>query len=146
MSVVIEQSARSAAAPHAGSIEHAVSAGQQVLEQAGIDPGEVDVLINVGVYRDGNVVEPANSALIQLGLDMHLDYEAGSGRSTFSFDLRNGACGVLNAVHAASALLATGTAAKVLIVSSDAHPGGVEAADPIRFPFTAAGAAWLLGR
>ncbi|MET9491605.1 hypothetical protein [Nocardia sp. NPDC006630] len=145
MSVIIEQSAISAAPATTGSIEHAVLAGRECLERAGIAPGDIDVLVNVGVYRDGNVVEPANSALIQLGLDMHLDYEAGSGRSTFSFDLRNGACGVLNAVHAATALLANGTAGRILIVSSDAHPGGI-GHEPNDFRYATAGAAWLLSK
>ncbi|MFI1916133.1 hypothetical protein [Nocardia sp. NPDC020380] len=145
MSVVIEHSAISAAPATAGSIDHAVAAGRECLERAGIAPGDVDVLVNVGVYRDGNVVEPANSALIQLGLDMHLDYEAGSGRATFSLDLRNGACGVLNAVHAATALLANGTAERVLVVGSDAHPGGI-AHEPGDFRYATVGAAWLLGK
>ncbi|MBF6330768.1 hypothetical protein [Nocardia transvalensis] len=145
MSVVIEQSAISAAAADAGSIDHAVAAGRACLERAGVAPDDIDVLINVGVYRDGNVVEPANSALIQLGLDMHRDYEAGSGRSTFSLDLRNGACGVLNAVQAASALLINGTADRVLIVGSDAHPGGIAHA-PADFRYATTGAAWLLGK
>ncbi|MFJ9365695.1 hypothetical protein ACIRRA_14935 [Nocardia sp. NPDC101769] len=145
MSVVIEQSAISAAPATAGSIDHAVAAGRECLERAGIAPGDIDVLVNVGVYRDGNVVEPANSALIQLGLAMHLDYEAGSGRSTFSFDLRNGACGVLNAVHAATALLANGTAQRVLVVGSDAHPGGI-AHQSNDFRYATVGSAWLLSK
>ncbi|UFS96042.1 hypothetical protein [Nocardia huaxiensis] len=145
VSVVIEQSAISAAPEGTGSIDHAVAAGRECLERAGIGPDDIDVLINVGVYRDGNVVEPANSALIQLGLDMHPDYVAGSGRSTFSLDLRNGACGVLNAAQAATALLANGTAGRVLIVGSDAHPGGNNAA-PQDFRYATVGAAWLLSQ
>ncbi|MBL1074489.1 hypothetical protein JK358_08775 [Nocardia sp. 2] len=145
MSVVIEQSSISTAPAGSGSIDLAVAAGRECLERAGIEPGDIDVLINVGVYRDGNVVEPANSALIQLGLGMHLDYEAGSGRSTFSLDLRNGACGVLNAAQAATALLRNGTAQRVLIVGSDAHPGGISAAGA-GFRYATVGAAWLLSK
>ncbi|MFR9749834.1 hypothetical protein ACL02S_02220 [Nocardia sp. 004] len=145
MSVIIEQSAISAAPADAGSIDHAVAAARQCLDRAGVAADDIDVLVNVGVYRDGNVVEPANSALIQQGLGMHLDYQAGSGRSTFSFDLRNGACGVLDAVHAATALLTNGTVERVLIVGSDAHPGGLAHA-PEDFRYATAGAAWLLSK
>lgn len=145
VSVIIEQSAIAAGSADAGSIDLAVKAGREVLDKAGVAPGDIDVLVNVGVYRDGNIVEPANSALIQLGLDMHLDYEAGSGRATFSFDLRNGACGVLNAVQAATALLGNGTVERVLIVGSDAHPGGV-AHEPDDFRYATVGSALLLRR
>ncbi|MET8650958.1 hypothetical protein [Nocardia aurea] len=144
MSVIIESTAAADRAGQ-GSIDGAISAARACLERAGLRPNDVDVLVNVGVYRDGNVVEPANSALIQLGLGMHPDYVAGSGRSTFSFDLRNGACGVLDAVHAATALLHNGTAEKVLIVGSEAHPGGV-ADTPEDFPYAETAAALLLAR
>jgi 3-oxoacyl-[acyl-carrier-protein] synthase-3 len=52
----------------------------------------------------------------------------------------NGACGVLNAVQVAAALLASGTR-RVLIVSGDGHPSGEQVAG---FPYAAVGGAMLL--
>ncbi|MGW5575130.1 hypothetical protein ACWEVD_28340 [Nocardia thailandica] len=142
MSATVVMSSAASVDPGPGSIEHAARAARACLERAGVGPADVDVLINVGVYRDGNVVEPSNAALIQREIGMHLDYESGSSRPGFSLDLRNGARGVLDAVQAAGALIANGTAERVLVVGSDAHPGG----DHDRFPFATAGGALLLGR
>ncbi|MCP2279015.1 3-oxoacyl-[acyl-carrier-protein] synthase-3 [Nocardia amikacinitolerans] len=128
--------------PALGSIDHAVAAARKCLAGAGLSATDVDVLMNVGVYRDANIVEPSNAALIQRELGMHLDYESGSSRPGFSLDLRNGACGVLNALQAANALLANGTAEHVLIVGSDAHPGG--RADAADFPYATVGGAFLV--
>ncbi|TQM31846.1 hypothetical protein [Nocardia bhagyanarayanae] len=128
--------------PALGSIDHAVAAARECLAGAGLSAADVDVLMNVGVYRDANIVEPSNAALIQRELGMHLDYEPGSARPGFSLDLRNGACGVLNALQAANALLANGTAEHVLIVGSDAHPGG--RADATDFPYATVGGAFLV--
>lgn len=128
--------------PALGSIGHAVAAARECLAGAGLSAADVDVLVNIGVYRDANIVEPSNAALIQRELGMHLDYEPGSSRPGFSLDLRNGACGVLNALQAANALLANGTAERVLVVGSDAHPGGL--ADAVGFPYATVGGAFLV--
>ncbi|MEV6387776.1 hypothetical protein [Nocardia xishanensis] len=128
--------------PALGSIGHAVAAARECLAGAGLSAADVDVLMNIGVYRDANIVEPSNAALIQRELGMHLDYEPGSSRPGFSLDLRNGACGVLNALQAANALLVNGTAERVLVVGSDAHPGGL--ADAVGFPYATVGGAFLV--
>lgn len=47
------------------AVDSAASAGMQCLGGAGIAPGDVNVLINVGVYRENNVMEPSIAALIQ---------------------------------------------------------------------------------
>ncbi|WP_433709867.1 hypothetical protein ACQP2U_25900 [Nocardia sp. CA-084685] len=142
MTFIIRRSAVSAD-PTLGSIDHAVWAAAECLSGAGVEPNDIDVLINVGVYRDSNIVEPSNAALIQKELGMHLDYRVGSSRAGFSLDLRNGACGVLNALQAAGGLLENGTVERVLIVSSDAHPGGIAHA-PSDFRYAAVGAALLV--
>ncbi|MBC7304849.1 MAG: hypothetical protein H5T78_28365, partial [Nocardia sp.] len=59
-----------------GSIDLAVGAARACLAGAGLGATDIDVLINIGIYRDGNVVEPSNAALIQRELGMHLDYES----------------------------------------------------------------------
>jgi 3-oxoacyl-[acyl-carrier-protein] synthase-3 len=125
-----------------GSIAHASAAATACIERAGIHPDQVDLLINVGVYRDENMAEPAMAALIQKNIGTNLDYLR-SGRPTLSFDLMNGACGVLNAVQVAGAFLDTGDAEFALVVSGDAHPSGRP--DPA-FGYATAGAAMLLSR
>lgn len=126
------------------SIGNAAAAGTDCLAAAGVKPEQVDILINVGVYRDKNMVEPAMAALIQKEIGINLDFlRYPSPKTTFSFDLMNGACGILNGVQTAEALLQTGSAEFVLIVSSDAHPSG----KPVpSFPYIPVGAAMLLTR
>lgn len=59
----------------------------------------IDLLVNVGVYRDNNLCEPSVCALIQHQLGMCLNPEqAATGSMVFSFDLMNGACGLINAL------------------------------------------------
>lgn len=126
------------------SVEHASIAATEVLRAGGVRPEQVDLLINAGVYRDENMVEPAMSALIQKRVGINLDYVKDPvPNAGLSFDLMNGACGVLNAVQVAGAFLATGSARYALVVSSDAHPSGERDHD---FPYATVGAAMLLER
>ncbi|MEJ8632524.1 3-oxoacyl-[acyl-carrier-protein] synthase III C-terminal domain-containing protein [Streptomyces sp. MS2.AVA.5] len=148
MATVITSTSISAADDTGSAIRHAASAGSACLQQAAVTPADVDVLINVGVYRDSNISEPSVAALIQKRIGMNLDYlHDPNPRAAFSFDLMNGACGVLNAVQAGGALLAAGSARRVLVVSADTHPSmdpakaGTEA-----FPYASTGAALLLER
>jgi 3-oxoacyl-[acyl-carrier-protein] synthase-3 len=125
------------------SIEHAVAAARDCIKNAAIDLEQIDLLINVGVYRDDNMVEPAMAALIQKGLGLGRDYvKYPTPKPTISFDVMNGACGLLNAVQVASGFLATG-ADYALIVSSDAHPSNRAVSG---FPYAPLGAAMLLER
>lgn len=148
MATVITSTALSPADETGSSIGYAASAGSACLRRAGLTPADVDVLINVGVYRDSNVSEPSVAALIQKRIGINLDYLHATDRhAAFSFDLMNGACGVLNAVQAGGSLLVAGSARRVLVVSADTHPS----MDPARagtaaFPYASTGAALLLER
>ncbi|WP_378731337.1 hypothetical protein [Nocardia brasiliensis] len=125
------------------SVENSGRAAKQSLERAGVRPDQVGVLINAGVFRDANTVEPAVSALIQKAAGIGLEYAKDDPR-TFSFDLMNGATGVLNAVQVATAILATGSAEHVLIVAGDGHPSMTRSAATDDFPYATSGAALLL--
>ncbi|MEV6276857.1 hypothetical protein [Nocardia sp. NPDC051832] len=127
-------------------VEHSGHAARISLERAGIGPEQVGVLINAGVFRDSNTVEPAVSALIQKAAGIGLDYHSKDDPRTFSFDLMNGAVGVLNAVQVATATLAAGGVEHVLIVSGDTHPSLERFAADDEFPYATAGAALLLER
>ncbi|MFF3460696.1 hypothetical protein ACFYXH_41830 [Streptomyces sp. NPDC002730] len=149
MGTVITAAAQ--AAPQTGyaaasSVQLAAQAARQCLTDAGLTPDEVGVLINVGVYRESNMMEPAMAALVQKEVGINLDYLArpvpGAG---FSFDLMNGACGVLNAVQVAQGILGTGGTSRILVTAADVHPGG-RADQDRNYPYADLGAALLLER
>ncbi len=121
------------------SVEHAVRAGSACIDAAGIDRNDISLVLNVGIYRNNNIVEPANASLIQNSLDINPMYI--KGRTTFSFDILNGACGFLNAAQVAGAVLRTTDVKYVLIVSSDVHPSKEKV---VNFPYRNIGAAALL--
>jgi 3-oxoacyl-[acyl-carrier-protein] synthase III len=89
---------------------------------AGCKPSDVDMLINVGVYREDSMGEPALAALIQEDIGANLGHPPTGGSGTFSFDLLNGACGVLTAVQIESGLLRSGVIQLGAVVSSDVEP------------------------
>jgi 3-oxoacyl-[acyl-carrier-protein] synthase-3 len=126
--------------PRGSAIDLAGRAARQCLDEAGVAPQDVDLLINTGIYREQHLGEPALAALIQddLGLNAELHPDAGH-HGTFSFDVLNGACGTLTAFQLADTLLRSGTIRCALVVAEDTKPerGG-------DFPFTPAGAAALL--
>ncbi|UGT39281.1 hypothetical protein LTV02_24775 [Nocardia yamanashiensis] len=103
------------------SIDQAVAATKRAVAAAGGTPEAVDALINTGVYRDAHLVEPAGSALIQQAAGIGLEYRGGA-TPCLTFDLMNGAVGVLNAIQVSQALLAAPTVARVVVVAGDAHP------------------------
>lgn len=130
--------------PSSSAIELAADAGRVAIDDAGLPDDAIDVLIHVGVYRDQNIVEPAIAALVQKKIGIGLDYGRGD-HHLYSFDLMNGACGVLSAIAVAGALLATG-AQSVLITASDVHPGGADVGRAAGFPYAPKGAALVLER
>ncbi|MEU1207673.1 hypothetical protein [Nocardia sp. NPDC005825] len=124
------------------SIEQAAAAARRAIAEAGSTPAHIDALINTGVYRDANMVEPAMSALIQQQVGIGLEYRSGDV-PCLSFDLMNGACGILNAIQVGQALLEAPTVHRVLLVSGDAHPSKSPLPQP-GFPIKPVGAAMLL--
>jgi 3-oxoacyl-[acyl-carrier-protein] synthase III len=125
------------------SIAHAAIAAKACIANAGIAVDEIDMLINVGVYRDANMVEPAMAALVAKELGLNLDYvKFPTKKAALSLDLMNGGCGMLNAIQVASAFLTVDRGQTILIVSSDAHPSG--RTNVPGFPYATMGAAMLL--
>lgn len=123
------------------ALELTVSAGLSCIEKAGLTKGDIDLLINIGIYHDDNIMEPAIAPLIQQRLGINPDPVYENTNFTFCFDLYNGACGFINAVFVADSLLKTGVAKNILIVSSDVHPSKKETE---AFPFTSLGSAVIL--
>ncbi|MET9215592.1 MULTISPECIES: hypothetical protein [unclassified Nocardia] len=145
MGVRIRATGASRAADTHSIVEHSGRAARQCLQRADIRPEQVGVLINTGIFRDSNTVEPAVSALIQKAAGIGLDYTRDDPR-TFSFDLMNGAVGVLDAVRVAGSVLATGSTEHVLVVAGDTHPSLTRGTADAEFPYATAGAALLLER
>lgn len=126
------------------------TAARHCFTLAGCQPGDIDMLINVGMYREDSIGEPALAALIQQ------DIGASPGRrparrgggaehagqaGTFSFDLLNGACGAINAIQIESGLLKSGVIRLGAVVSSDVQP---DVKDPDAAFLRPAGGALLL--
>jgi 3-oxoacyl-[acyl-carrier-protein] synthase-3 len=112
------------------------------LERAGLQAGEIDLLLNAGLYHDRNLGEPALAALIQEDIGANPEDPHGGGHGTFSFDVANGSCGMLTGLQVADGFLRAGTIRHALVVASDANPGRRLARD---FRFAPTGAAIVCG-
>ena len=112
----------------------AVTAATDCLRRAGCDAHELDLVVNAGIYRDRNLGEPALAALIQDDIGANPEDPHTGGHGTFSFDIANGACGVLTALQIVDGFLRTHSIQRALVVASDADPGhGMSE----HFPFSA---------
>ncbi|QLY27590.1 hypothetical protein [Nocardia huaxiensis] len=141
MSTAIVSAAVSTDADTGSYFELAARAGRSALEQAGVTPDRIGLVINAGVYRDSNIAEPAVAALLQKRLEVGLEYRTGV-LPAFSFDLLNGGTGVLQALTAAQSFITAGDLEYALILAGDTHPSMQR--DREDFPYTATGAALLL--
>jgi 3-oxoacyl-[acyl-carrier-protein] synthase III len=117
-------------------------AAKACLARAGKPPGDVDMLINAGMYREDNMGEPALAALIQEDIGANLGQPPVGGHGTFSFDLMNGTCGVISAIQLQTGFLRSGVIKHGLIVTSDVHPNPKNSG---AIPFKPTGGAMLLG-
>jgi 3-oxoacyl-[acyl-carrier-protein] synthase III len=77
----------------------AVKAAKHCLHKAGRSAHDVDLLINAGIYRDRNLAEPALAAMIQEDIGANPEDPHQQAHGTFSFDVSNGSCGILTALH-----------------------------------------------
>jgi 3-oxoacyl-[acyl-carrier-protein] synthase-3 len=128
-----------------GAIRLADEAAQACLRRAGREARELDFLINAGLYRDRNLGEPAMAAIIQEDIHANPDPPLEGGHGTFSLDVANGACGVLNGAHVLDGFLASGAIALGMVVAADADPHRYRWRTS-RFPYDPIGGALLLSR
>lgn len=117
------------------------AAARNCFALAGRKPSDIDMLINVGMYREDSMGEPALAALIQEDIGANLGHPPTGGSGTFSFDLLNGACGVITAIQIESGLLQSGVIRLGAVVSSDVQP---ELDNPRAHFLRSAGGAMLL--
>jgi 3-oxoacyl-[acyl-carrier-protein] synthase III len=118
------------------------AAAVMALDRAGLAAGDVDLLLNAGLYHDRNLGEPALAALIQEDIRANPEDPHGGDHGTFSFDVANGSCGMLTGLQVADGFLRAGSIRHALVVASDANPGRRLAPG---FPFAPAGAAIVCG-
>jgi 3-oxoacyl-[acyl-carrier-protein] synthase-3 len=125
-----------------GAVRLSDAAARTCLERGHHRAEELDVLINAGIYREGNTAEPALASIIQEDLGANPGHPPRLGRhGTFSFDVLDGACGALLAARLMHAFLGDGPARHGLIVAADSDP---EPHTSRGFPFTPAAGAMLL--
>jgi 3-oxoacyl-[acyl-carrier-protein] synthase-3 len=118
------------------------TAARRALDRAELSAGDVDLLINAGIYHDRNLGEPALAALIQEDIGANPEDPHPGGHGTFSFDVANGSAGMLTGLRIADGFLRAGTIRHALVGASDARPAPRLAPD---FPFGATGAAVVCG-
>ncbi|MGH7134956.1 MAG: 3-oxoacyl-[acyl-carrier-protein] synthase III C-terminal domain-containing protein [Pirellulales bacterium] len=111
VAVLAEKSARS------GVVEMAATVARDCLRQAAVEPGEVDVLIYCGVYREKLLSEPAVAALV-LG-ELGIGHGESRRYSKLAFDISDGAVGFLKACSCAAQFIDAGRARRALIVSAE---------------------------
>ena len=144
MGTIIEATATATAQQRSmapGALEAVDAAARSCLERADRTAGELDLLINAGVYHDKILSEPAFASLIQEDIGANPRQPPGAGHGTFSFDVSNGACGLLTGIHLVDGMLASGTAKLGMVVASDMDP---EPGVSRGFGFPAVGGAVLL--
>jgi len=144
MGTIIEATATAVAQERSmapGALEAVDAAARSCLDRAGRTAGELDLLINVGVYHDKILSEPAFASLIQEDIGANLSQPPDAGHGTFSFDVYNGACGLLTGIQLVDGMLASGTADLGMVVASDMDP---EPGVSRGFEFPAVGGAVLL--
>ncbi len=100
----------------------AVEAARRTLTAAERRPDSVDLLVNASVYRDASVMEPANAAFVQRDLEGDASFTSVKGSRTLSFDLSNGACGMIDGLQVLDGFVASGAAQHGLVVTADVDP------------------------
>jgi 3-oxoacyl-[acyl-carrier-protein] synthase-3 len=138
--------AAAAATPGHGPRSHgarrlADEAATRCLRDAGISSDDLDLLVNVGVFRERGLGEPALAALVQEDIGANLGHPPVGGHGTFSFDLDDGACGVLTGMHLVRGFLESRAIHWGLVVGSDSGPDPIHAG---AVPYAESGGAVLL--
>jgi 3-oxoacyl-[acyl-carrier-protein] synthase-3 len=111
-----------------GSIFLSVKAANRCIRNAGIDPDDLGMLINTGIYRFKNTGEPAIAALIQKKIKANSTSLSTSDniitdyKTTFSFDLNNGGCGWLTGIQIADGFIKAGKINYGMVVTGDSEP------------------------
>ncbi|MBT4290596.1 MAG: hypothetical protein HOD92_24995 [Deltaproteobacteria bacterium] len=108
------------------STKLAADAAIHSIQKANLNPEQIEILINTGIYRTDNIGEPAMAAVIQDLIKAHpfgiKKKRLPPKNQTFSFDLMNGGCGFINAIQLIDGLMNSGSLHKGIIVTADVEP------------------------
>jgi 3-oxoacyl-[acyl-carrier-protein] synthase III len=126
-----------------GARRLADAAVRDCLEHSPYRASDLDLLVNAGVYRERGLGEPALAALVQQDVHANDHSPQHGGHGTFSFDIDNGACGILTGVDLVRGLLCSGAARVGLVVASDSGANPVQAR---HMPYSEYGGAMVLDR
>ena len=143
MGIIINSTSIVESTDNQGSVDLTVQAAKECISSAGINMEDIGILINLGIYKEDNIGEPAMAALIQKQLRLNADplKQSPAEKTTFCFDLLNGSCGFLNAMQILEAIMVNGQVKYAIIVSSDVHPSKKQVTE---FPYTSYGAAVIV--
>jgi len=118
-------------------------AAKACLQRAHHRADQLDLLINAGLYKNGNAAEPALASIIQEDIGANVGTHVIAGHhGTFSFDILNGGCGMLTAALLVDGFVGHGSARHGMIVAGDVDPSPRTSH---RFPFAPAAGAVLIG-
>lgn len=98
--------------PGVGSSHLAVAAATRAMEDAGVEPDEVDLLVTATMTPD--MLAPGIAGLVQTGLGL---------RHIAAFDVRQQCSGFLYAMDLADAMLASGRGDIAVVVGAEVHGG-----------------------
>lgn len=134
-SVAVEENQMRRGYLHAGS-----KAINRCISEAGIEPNQVGMLINTGVYSDNHIQEPAFAALLQGKTEMEYspDYAG-----ILSYDLHDGGGGMVMAFRILNGYLESGKIEFGLVVAGDTVPIGSQ---PNGYNYSEQAGAILLGK
>lgn len=126
------------------SIRLAALAGNACISRSGVNRSNIDFLINVGIFRENNILEPAMASLIQREIRLNNDpKETFDSHTTFSLDMTNGLPSFINAIELIDSMVKTGESNYAIIVASDTHPSKTRHPE---FPFRNFGGAMILSK
>jgi len=107
-------------------------ASRACLRNSRHEPGEVDVLLNAGLYRTAFLSEPAIASLLAGMLKINDEPENQIAPKTLAFDVGNGALGFLNACYLATVLIDAEAAEHVLVAASEVENNAKPVPDSLR--------------
>jgi 3-oxoacyl-[acyl-carrier-protein] synthase-3 len=123
-----------------GALHLTDRAAKSCLQRAHCEADELDLLLNVGLYKNANAAEPALASIIQEDIGANPRIVHGH-HGTFAFDILNGGCGVLTAALLVDGFVGHGSAHHGMIVAGDVNPSERTS---VPFPFSPAAGAMLI--
>jgi len=101
------------------SIDLATRAANECLKESVYEKGDIELLINTGVYRDEFITEPAIATIIQKAVKINPATHGDKGKKTLAFDILNGGIGFMNGCHVAGTMIKSGRFKTALVLTGE---------------------------